>query len=91
MTDFTLGIFDVARIERINNVVVNVERMDLVEYANTHDIYVDHYFLRSDEDDQAWIGLKYLGPEEGFEQPSITSVLSDYESNPEVIEFRNSL
>jgi len=91
MTDSTLGVYDVARIERTNNIVVNIERMTLVEFANTHDTYVDHYFLRSDEDDQAWIGLKYLGPEDGFEQPPITSVLSDYENCPEVIEFRNSL
>ena len=88
-SDSTVGIYDVARIERTNNVVVNIERMTLVEYANTHDTFEDYYFLRSDEDDQAWIGLKYLGPDEGFEQPPVLSVPSDYENAPEVILFKS--
>jgi hypothetical protein len=88
--DSNIGIYDVARIERTNNVVVNIERMTLVEYANTHDTYVDHYFLRSDVDDLSWIGLRYLGPEEGFEQPPLLSVPSDYEDATEVIVFRNA-
>lgn len=88
--DILEGITPCARIKRGSNVVVNIERADFVFIAaHGEDAGEDYYFVRCDEDDPAWIGLRFLGQEDGFEQPAPLSLPDDYEQHPDVVAFRN--
>lgn len=89
--DMMAGITDCARVDRASNIVVNIERVSTVWYANNSGGDDNWYFVRCDEDDPAWIGLQFLGSDGGFEQPPYMSMPDDYESHPDVASFRGEL
>lgn len=91
--DILSGVTPAARIKRGSNVVVNIEMVGLVWLAahGEDSSDPDYYYVRCDSDDPAWIGLRYIGQEDGFEQPPALSMPEDNESHPDVDEFRAGL
>lgn len=86
--DILTGVTTCARVNRETGTVVNIELVTIMWLAANEGGDDDWYFVRCDADDPAWIGLKFLGPDDGFEQPPSQSTPDDYENDPDVLAFR---